>query len=392
LKIKNKFVSILLLTDALINIYTLIRPSTKHIRFGDLSSNLVSAECYSRISINVYKNSSEVGYCGEYLYGRYYLNFLNIFNFQPSQRIFIGTLNLILIITISIWLIKMNKQTINNVGILPIIIFLAPGNILLIERANLDITIIILLVAASYLLYKNRELLGLLPVALATLFKFYTLPLIIIMFIFTTKKSYKIIYFLSFIILSIIIYRDIKLSGSNIPSGTFLTFGLSSILKWSNLYLSKIGTFEINNTAGMLALFVSFILLVSFLYAKIKHLDLFSLRGQPFYVFSIFYSVYLTCYLTGSSFDYRLFYLSVSAWVLIIFAKESKKLVNFSSLVIFLATWCGTQFWINNSSLQNINVLIQSVSDLFLFAVSAFGTAIYLRLIVKFLKPDTSEL
>jgi hypothetical protein len=391
MRIKNKAIVVLLILDALINAFALIRPSTKHIRFGDLNSNLISAECYSRIGLNVYKNSNEVGYCGEYLYGRYYLNFLNIFNFQASQRIFIGTINLILVLAISIWLMRINKKTITNLGIFTIIIFLAPGNILLIERANLDITIVILLLIASYLLYKRQELMGLIPIALATLFKFYTLPLIIIMFILTTKKFIKIIYFISFIILSVIIYKDIKLSSSNIPSGTFLTFGLSSILKWSNLYLNKISNFEISNTAGTLAVFISFILVVSFLYLKIKHLNLFPLEGHPFYIFSLFYSVYLTCYLIGSSFDYRLFYLSVSAWVLTIFAGESKKLVNFSSLAIFLATWLGTQFWINNSSFQIVNVLIQSISDLFVFAISALGTAIYVRLIVKFIAQNKSQ-
>jgi hypothetical protein len=374
----------MLFIDAMINIYTLIRPSTKHIRFGDLNSNLISAECYSRIGLNVYKNSSQVGYCGEYLYGRYYLNFLNFIHVHQSQRILIGILSFIAMVVFSIWLIKLNKKPIDNLTILIMVVFLAPGNILLVERANLDITIIFLLVAASYLIYKKREILSLLPVVVATLFKFYTLPIIIIMFFFTSKKMNKAIYVLTFIILSIIIFKDIKLSENNIPSGTFLTFGLSSILKWTNLYLSKIGSYEISSASGLLVLFVCFIVAVGYFFKKSKNSNLFSLEGQPFYLFSIFFTTYLTCYLIGSSFDYRLFYLSISAWILLIFGKVSQNILSISILAIVLVTWCGTQFWINNSSFQNLNVLMQSVTDGFLFVLTAYGMAIYLRLMLNY--------
>jgi hypothetical protein len=357
------------------NLLVLIDPSASRLRFGDLFSNLQSAHCFKSIGLDVYKSYEEVGGCS-YIYGRSYLYFLNFLNLGTQNRLVIGCVQAILVSFIFIFLVKVTLKS-NIVGYrFYVAALFSPATLLLLERGNLDGFILILLALATWLLITSKKFLAWAIVSVTVLFKFYTLPLLLLLTFILYKGSKRLILMLGVLLLGGLIYRDIVLTKNNIPSGIFITFGLQSVPNWLNLYFSHqtLTEFRFTFFGGLLlaltifgSLTLSFNRLIEL--KKSAAPSIFRIQMPLFIVSS---SVFLSCYMAGMNFDYRLPWMVISLFSALPMVKLHRNLGYVLPPVVLLVYWVGTQFGLNNSSRhQSLNVVTQSISDFLILPVAS---------------------
>ena len=366
---------LLLTYNFLQNILVLVDPNVARVRFGDLSSNLRSAECFDRMGLSVYDSIDKVGICGQYIYGRSYLYLLDFLGLNQEDRLVFGVIQGLIIIALLFGFIILVSKFEGRNDYVYSTILLAPGTILLIERGNLDGVILILIALAIALIQFRLKPLAWVVIAISVLFKFYTLPLLFLFSLtFQSIRTRLLLISLS-ILVAFAVFQDIRLAGSYIPTGIFVTFGLLSTSKWINLYLEHITfiDFRFSTVSGaLLGLFL--ISGMAFLVAKYSSISVRDSKNPNNFLTYIFYAcsiTFLSCYFAGLNYDYRLPFLGIALISMIPLIKLSGSIGPLTKCVSVIVFWAGTQFGLNNSSNQVLNVLVQSATDfLLLFLVS----------------------
>jgi hypothetical protein len=377
----------ILLTSLIQNIRVLLDPSVARVRFGDLNSNLLSAECFQNIGLLVYASFDDVGNCN-YLYGRSYLYFLNFFSISPSNRLVLGIVQGLILVVLLLGLIFLTKKAKFQLSFVFFSILFAPGMILLLERANLDGVMLILITIAILFNHFGYKYLAWFIVAISVLFKFYTLPFLML-YSCTFKSKFARFSMLGLAsIVALIIIQDVKLAGANIPTGIFVTFGLMSTSRWINLYLEhqSLISFRFTSISGGLlsSLFIIVMVLVLFRSIRLSPHVQGRFRELHVSIFVFFIIIFLSCYFAGMNYDYRLPFLGIALFAIVPLLEWSKFLRVQTSLLSLFVFWGGTQFGLNNAENQAANVLVQSVTDVLLLYLVAFSIVVLIRVIKSF--------
>ena len=280
--------------------------------FVDTKQILNSVVCLDKKS-NPY--SSE--FCTTFVYGKTLLRTLKFFFLNPSQTglvgfVFLGLLSMVL--GYAGFKSRISLITFN-------LVLFSPPIILLAERANFDVLMLALVVAASIMGMRDRRIFSTVFLGLASSFKFYTFPLMLITSLYTKKPFQRAIFILVTGFLAFQISKEISSSRSLMnPRGTISYnngqgFGFNI---WAG-YLPRFkGIIPVDKTLIGLA-FSAFILMIigTAAFAVLRNkgyraLDSSVIDVGCYQLFEYLLIVHVSCYLAGVSIDYRLVFISIA--------------------------------------------------------------------------------
>lgn len=282
------------------------------IKYRDTYWVLADADCFKEIGSRIYGLESETG-CPGYIYGQPLLRVLGFLEIQASDtQLFARALQIFFSVALSYVILKLAKKAI-TVFLLAALVMLSPGTQLMLYNGNFDLLIFTLVVFGYFLISKNLIIAGLFLFFLSGVFKFYTLPLLLLMIFFLPKMKHKIIAISLFIVACVSAIYDLSLMQEPIPSSGYAQFGFSI---YSN-YLEQIGLSDlpIIGLVLSLTLFSLSILIVSILR---KSKDQLKAEGEPNnnLLFLVLAITFLACYFAGLSYDPRLLYITLAGFYL----------------------------------------------------------------------------
>lgn len=313
-------------------------------KFDDTYQVLNSAKCYATIGRSIYDQIA----CS-YLYGSPLLDVINFIGVSPVNVYFVGELfsyiNIIIFTFISVRVY--NKFGIKRI-LLCILIFISPPFHYLIERGNFDTLIILLLLISCIFISRGKLIFGSIFLGIASVIKFYTLPVLLIYLLYLKfLKSKHIKFHLAIgIITGLIVFRDYLHIRGILGSGTGGyggTFGLKSIA----LYANHLSTY-FNTTFVFLVTILSFTLVVFVILFK------FSLRKPRFHALDSFSHVIqlvfglqiVICYLITINNDYRLSILGIFLSALLMRSPMNSGLERNILIFGLIAMWLSYPSWI----------------------------------------------
>jgi hypothetical protein len=330
--------------------------------YVDTFTVLHFAECFEKIGNQVFSSNSS---CPNWTYSSTILRALNLTGFTVDHTKTIGHMfTYLALITLIIHLINIRVHKVPQ--IMMILGFISPSIWLLFQRANFDILIYLMVFIAAYLYSVKYELLSLLFLFMASLFKFYTLPILLLLGILSKKFTTKIASMITFVLGLFIVLNDfVKMDGTIMQAGNN-HFGMKII----GNYLGKIGL-QLNTFSAYLVGFLLLLMSVLFLIALDLRYKL--VKWQEMIVpslihnFVIFMSgVHLVCYILGLSVDYRLvFYITSAPYLMMILTQRARSVF----IIIFLiSVWFVYPVGI-----------FQTIGDLALQIITAFQLIFILR-------------
>jgi hypothetical protein len=314
------------------------------ITFHDSYQVLQSTECYSSNEIS----KITLLECN-YLYGSSLIAILEFFNIYSEFTIYVGSFfylaNLIIfsLLTSRIYLKFGLKR-----ALLGVTIFISPPFHYLIERGNFDSLIIILLLIASHLMEKKLFTSSHFFLGIASLFKFYTLPVQSLLLFFLKLKMIKInlYHFLIFNIVMILVLYDLSNLFSTLKSGTGGyggTFGLRSFALYL-IHMSKNFDYNITYFLNYAFFFLTLLFVVS--RYRFKNLLPQNYDSWGLNIMLIFGSQIVFIYIFTMNNDYRLSFLGV---FLAAFLQHDYLNIKFKRFVLvsgILALWLSYPTWI----------------------------------------------
>ena len=177
--------------------------------FGDFLYVLERADCLP-ISMETLYSERTNNVCTGYIYGSALLRVLNFLGLGQSALIPIGYT---LFAIVGFFYLKATKNSKNIFQVvLYLSLFFSPPMILLFERANLDSLILILVTMYATLVVRKYFLGAFFLALLASLFKFYTMPLL-----FIAIFGAKIFFRFPLIIISLLVSIQVLLDIEKIP-------------------------------------------------------------------------------------------------------------------------------------------------------------------------------
>lgn len=313
-------------------------------KFDDTYQVLNSAKCYATIGRSIYDQMT----CS-YLYGSPLLDVINFIGVSPINVNFVGELFLYInIMTFTFISVRAyNKFGIKRI-LLCILIFISPPFHYLIERGNFDTLIILVLLISCIFISRGKLIFGSIFLGIASVIKFYTLPVLLIYLLYLkfSKSKHMKFHLAIGIITGLIVFRDYLHIRGILGSGTGGyggTFGLKSIA----LYANHLSTY-FNTTFVFLVTILSFTLVIFVILFK------FSLRKPRFHALDSFSHVIqlvfglqiVICYLITINNDYRLSILGIFLSALLIRSPMNSGLERNILIFGLIAMWLSYPSWI----------------------------------------------
>ena len=330
-------------------------------KFGDSWLILSWSDCYKEIGLEVYNINH--GVCSGYIYGHPLLTILSKSGLNATNAEILGYLFMLLISVCLGFILK--NLIVAQKTFVAILIFASPPLMLLVERANFDSIMFILILISALTFYKGYENISLFPLALASVIKFYAFPVFLVYFFFSKNLQNRIFIFTFTIISGTSIYLDLSRIESSFPSSGPGMFGMSIWARYleqpaPNHVLSE----NMNQLLGLI-IFALFIIL-SLKYKKINLLlnNSNSIPDSVYkFCFIIFFTVHLSCFCFGMSNDYRIIYLLFTTMFFLSAINSSYNLphINIWLTLIILFLWLSYP----SDGLQPIGDLIIEVITVF---------------------------
>lgn len=290
--------------------------------YQDLYGIFKFKECFANFGYN-FTDKSIYPDCAGFVYNFQLLKILNLnilTGISPSQfHIFQLTLYSGLFAYIYAYIAKTQATK-----LLTLFLLFSPSSQLLLERGNLDAVMIPLIVFASLLIYRGRIFQSLILIILATMFKFYSIP--IFLFAVLKAKNFLVkvtVVILFFIALYMSIHNYLLLREKSIETYC-CSFGNDVF----GLYLNRLGL-NLNSTsisiAGWMILIFSIILVSSLSRTKLS-VCIPRISNSILSESNIFLPlmlIFFVLYISGTNFDYKLQILSLAQLVYITNCSES---------------------------------------------------------------------
>ena len=286
--------------------------------YADLASVLNAARCYERIGDSVY---STIETCG-FQYGIFLLRFIQLFNLDSVNLELLGGILVfsafLILLGIAIYSVNTSRQATTA-----FFLTTSPGPWLLFERGNFDLLIIVLVALGTLFLNSRFSYLTVFFITLSALMKFYTLPLLLLYIVIEKRPYLRVVAAAAIALVTPIVLYDISRAPS-FPNPTFVAFGLPSPGLWLNFFAWRFDLpIELGGpllyVIGSLVFFTGvYLIYFSPLRHKFSSRFLPSPTVSPFgrNVFLVSSGLYLSCFLAGMNYDYRLYFLIVSLLLL----------------------------------------------------------------------------
>jgi hypothetical protein len=310
------------------------------IKYRDTSWVLADADCHREIGAGIYGLESDTG-CPGYLYGRPLLMTLNLLRIEEvDTQIFVQAMRALFAVALAITVVHLSKKLPRH-GYIVALVLLSPGTQLMLYNGNFDLLIFAMVVFGYVAINRDHVIFGLLIIFLSGIFKFYTIPLLLLMLLIIPRIRDKILTIILFVLACISAIVDLKLMQEPIPSSGYAQFGFNVYSK----YLQQVGfafapSIEFIFSIGVFAVSLLIVILLG------RRTSLLTLSEIPenFSVFLLLASVFVACYFTGLSYDPRLIYLTLAGIFLVIFLERG----FFRSCIFALVVWssllsCGIE-------------------------------------------------
>ena len=334
--------------------------------FEDFVTIFTSAACFREIGLQIYLPTTEGEFCF-YPYGRAFIYFIDLFRIPA-----VAAPALIILVALSILeLLRRELKDVSKFQTIYILLsLLSPPVWLAIERGNADLMICLLVMFAALAMNYKRPGIALVIIFVATIVKFYTLPLLIILVVRQYNSKFRSMGILLCLASIVIIYSDIKMQNLQQP-GSFafgapiVTFMLNAVVSNLDLPFEPISV----RTGHILG-----ILLIIFLSLLLKRFKFFLVESQAsinqnssIFFFEFLSIVYISCFLLGMNYDYRLIFSVMSG---IFFFLTFKVDINAK---IFAFFWL-VSLWLSVYSFglsPAMHLMIQWLGNIFGFFVIA---------------------
>lgn len=306
--------------------------------FVDIGQLLHWGDCYSEYGIQVYGDvtSKTLGYCGGYIYPRQVIQIIDLLNLARIDIHFLGFVMLLLLSLI----LAYTLQNLQKFSIATVLIVICPPTMLIADRANVDILITLLALFAAFALNRSHFYISVILLFFTVLIKFYTLPTLLVFFLYAKNVKKKLFLVLITIFAFVLIRKDLAFVSNLLGNENERQFGINV---WSS-YLYDDNFFKpYASYLTLIDYLIFFLCICSVLYYQ--HYKKFSLVeiGQTLdieknVVFTLFSTVSITVFVAGTSVDYRLLLLIIPTSVLIgnsIFGPIAKDLL----VLLLICLW-----------------------------------------------------
>jgi hypothetical protein len=306
--------------------------------FVDIGQLLHWGDCYSDYGIQVYGDvtSKTLGYCGGYIYPRQVIQIIDLLNLARIDIQFLGFVMLLLLSLI----LAYTLQNLQKFNIYTVLIVICPPIMLIADRANVDILITLLALFAAFALNRSHFYIAVILLFFTVLIKFYTLPTLLVFFLYAKNVKKKMFLVLIIIFAFVLIRKDLAFVSNQLGNENERQFGINV---WSS-YLYDYNFFKpYASYLTLIDYLIFFLCICSVLYYQ--HYKKFSLVeiGQTLdieknVVLTLFSTVSITVFVAGTSVDYRLLLLIIPTSVLIgnsIFGPIAKDLL----VLLLICLW-----------------------------------------------------
>lgn len=307
-------------------------------RYIDLESILTSASCFKENDLGVYSNISNTR-CAGYLYGRELIYLLQNIIWGPNVTFIIGTAVVLAGMATLSWFALKDEFPLT----LTALVIFTPGISLLYERGNFDLVVFLMVILSALLFNKQYFLTSYFVILLASMFKFYTLPLIFVIVAFM-KKENRTKWFLFIITIFVTVHLAVQINAlPKLPSTWFISFGAGVFGEYLNLVNQTISNNDQIQLTGTSLVGLTLVVISQAVFLKFssRFLDVSRIKnistGKNVHSIGIFsFIVFLSCYLTGISYDYRIIFYSIAifgAWPIWKYGKVPLRISIVISLV-----------------------------------------------------------
>lgn len=347
--------------------------------FADMYSILKAASC-SSFGIAPWENYQ--GPCGSFIYGNLLLAFLVALKLPLSATPIIAIIINYFVLVIIVQLSNPMRGGLNSSFILLAALF-SPGLNLLFERGNIDAEIFIMVILAIFAMVRGKRTLAFILIALSALLKFYTLPLIWLMYLLSRSK--KSSHLLISIGTSIWVILEVMRIG-HFAEPDVVQFGASIYgvyARYVGINLPSIYWVILGN------LLTGIIVAVALSKKAKKYLQIEIEDIVPnvrMYVYIFCSIIFLICFAIGNNYDYRLiFFAGVALTFDSIFILRSKQKIVL--LVIFtLGLLCSSLVFgktLVQMGFKGIAAAIQLIGDLSLTIAAALVIYSLLQILMQ---------
>ena len=224
--------------------------------------------------------------------------------------------------------------------VLSVLAIFSPGAFLLFERGNLDLIIFLMVVLAAVLSNRNLFIPSLLIIVLASLMKFYTAPLVLLMALLAKRPAQRVVAWAMTI--GTFVWVAIDLSrGPTLPIQGSVQFGypvLNHYFEWLGLFLEPVPS-----ALGFIFPWLVWALLVlrqrSLDGSSLARLEANTRVLSGDYVFLFSGITFSAMFFVGLSYDYRLVFLALAGMGLLLKGKFSRRTSIFLWSSLLVAVW-----------------------------------------------------
>lgn len=343
--------------------------------FQDFITIFTSAKCFREIGLEIYVPDPSKPLCF-YPYGRTFIYLIDLFripaDLAPALVVLIGIL--IVFLTINFLSITGSLEK-----LIIVLVLISPPLWLAIERGNADILICLLVLLAAYYSNKKQIKLSIFLLVIATLIKFYTLPLLLVEL--WRRRDYIRVYVSLVLVaaVSFVIFIDIQSQYLQQP-GSF-AFGSPVVTFWINAVSNNFNLpiREISIKEGQLIGVVLLGIIVTFLSRLLGNLSIDVNRGDnSLSDICLFYlgSVYVTCFVLGMSYDYRLIFSALAGLFFIRSCNIFEAKQGWILIIWLLSLWLSV-FSFGFS--PKMHLLLQWIGNIFDFFTAGLIISIFTR-------------
>lgn len=357
--------------------------------FKDLHTVLYNVECFKTSGLDIFQLHPTERCQGGYIYGYLLVFLFSVLGFGANDTNHIAiVLTCALITLISVFALKLLLKNLGDF-VTMLICISNPSFWFLAERGNLDLLMAIILLAASILLIDNHEKFGISLIVITVLFKFYTLPLLLILPFVLRKKSNKIISLALIPVLITITIWNLHLIKAGFISTWYVSFGLPIFGNWielglrhANIEISKYLIYFLGYLIGAL-LSVGILLMFRKFVPEKRTLIAYEKVTQAHRIsIAILGSTFLITFVSGVNFDYRLIFLSLAAYSIYTVTHVSYRKIIV--LLLFFALWFNT---IGFGLPFFAQTAIQLLGDVALLIVSVW----IVQILILLYEPEVSQ-
>lgn len=301
--------------------------------FGDGRLVLQSSDCYAHFEGRAKWSDIGWGTC-RYIYGTQLMHFLHFLQINSHDVRLLGwvfCVTVVLILATSSLLLTTNSKF--RWKALVFLVFASPGNFLLVERANFDALILLLLTCASLLFTDKFWPISISLAAAAAAFKFYPVIWFGMPLALPGHLRRKIVMFLAGLASMLWVLLELIRRRPIIPMDVGAAFGAPSFGLWINQFAMHFHwDFYVPNLVSQLMGFAILAGTVWIVYKAPKFFGTSTIERRivsstPGDRLGIAAGImFLACFVAGESYDYRLFF--AMAWSLYLTSKAHRGEAN----------------------------------------------------------------